>query len=64
MQALINTTNQYGKVIFEPKGWRVAISEVPTIFTDAITIEQIDSLSHGSASSQGFQLIHVNVTPI
>jgi hypothetical protein len=66
MQALIkhdaDSTPIWGFVIFEPKGWKIIENKArPFVFTDAITIEDIDSLSGGMATKMGFQLKKISI---
>jgi hypothetical protein len=66
MQALIQKGTEsnpvWGFVRFTPKGWDIVPNAVrPTVFSDTISLSDIDSLSNNSAGNQEFTLVQINI---
>jgi len=66
MQALIKKGSEsnpvWGFVRNSPRGWDIIPNESrPTVFSDLISLTDVDGLSHDSATKQGFVLVKINI---
>jgi len=66
MQALIKNGTEsnpvWGFIRSSPRGWDIVPNETrPTVFSDAISLSDVDGLFHDSATKQGFVLVKINI---
>lgn len=66
MQALIKKGTEsnpvWGFIRTTPKGWDIVPTDSrPTVFTDNLSLTDVDGLSNDSASKQQFILVKINI---
>jgi hypothetical protein len=66
MKALIKKGTEsnpvWGFIRFCSKGWEIIPNQIrPTVFSDLLSLDDVDGLSHDSATKQGFVLVTINI---